>query len=42
MTRPIWILMNKLPMFEYARCVDLINEEWLEEREVNIPSSVLV
>mgnify|MGYP003957777713 FL=1 len=41
MTRPIWILMNKLPMFEHAQCGDLINAGWLEERVVNIPSSVL-
>lgn len=40
MTRPIWILMNKLQMFDYAQCGDLINAEWLEERVVNIPSSV--
>jgi perosamine synthetase len=42
MTRPIWTLMNKLPMFEYAQCGDLKNSEWLEERVVNIPSSVLL
>ena len=42
MTRPIWILMNKLPMFEHAQCGDLINAGWLEERVVNIPSSVLI
>jgi perosamine synthetase len=42
MTRPIWTLMNKLPMFEYAQCGDLTNSEWLEERVVNIPSSVLL
>jgi perosamine synthetase len=40
MTRPIWILMNKLPMFEYAQCGNLTNSEWLENRVVNIPSSV--
>jgi perosamine synthetase len=41
MTRPIWILMNKLPMFEHAQCDDLTNSKWLEERVVNIPSSVV-
>ena len=41
MTRPIWTLMNQLPMFEQAQCGDLTNAEWLEERLVNIPSSVL-
>jgi dTDP-4-amino-4,6-dideoxygalactose transaminase len=40
MTRPIWTLMNKLPMFEHAQYDDLTNSEWLEERIVNIPSSV--
>jgi perosamine synthetase len=39
MTRPIWTLMNKLPMFEHAQCDDLSNSEWLEELVVNIPSS---
>jgi len=29
-------------MFEHAQCGDLINAEWLEERVVNIPSSVLI
>ena len=41
MTRPIWTLMNKLSMFEQAQRGDLTNAEWLEERLVNIPSSVL-
>jgi len=42
MTRPIWTLMNKLPMFEHAQCGDLTNSEWLEDRIVNIPSSVII
>ncbi len=42
MTRPIWTLMNKLSMFEDAQCGDLTNSKWLEDRIVNIPSSVLV
>ena len=41
-TRPIWTLMNKLPMFKDAQCGDLTNAEWLEERVVNIPSSVIL
>jgi perosamine synthetase len=41
MSRPIWTLMNKLPMFEYAQFDDLTNSVWLEERIVNIPSSVI-
>ena len=40
MTRPIWKLMNKLPMFKYAQCNNLKNSKWLYERVVNIPSSV--
>jgi perosamine synthetase len=42
MTRPIWTLMNKLPMFEGAECGDLLNAEWLEDRVVNIPSSIIL
>lgn len=40
MTRPIWTLMNKLPMFEKCQCDTLENSQWLEDRVVNIPSSV--
>lgn len=39
MTRPIWTLMNKLPMFKDAECDELKNSEWLGQRVVNIPSS---
>jgi len=42
MTRPIWTLMNKLPMFKKAQRGNLTNAEWLEERVVNIPSSVIL
>ena len=42
MTRPIWTLMNKLPMFEFAQCGNLTNSDWLEEHVVNIPSSVIL
>ncbi len=42
MTRPIWILMNKLPMFANAQCDDLRNAKWLHERVVNIPSSTIL
>ena len=41
MTRPSWILMNKLPMFNNAQCGDLSNSNWLHDRLVNIPSSVI-
>ena len=39
MTRPIWVLMNRLSMFESCQCGDLSNAEWFEERAVNLPSS---
>ena len=42
MTRPIWRLMNELPMFENCQCSDLTNSEWLADRVVNIPSSVIL
>ena len=40
MTRPIWELMNRLPMFENCETDGLKNTEWLVDRVVNIPSSV--
>lgn len=39
MTRPIWRLMNKLPMFSSCVTSDLSNAQNLEDRIVNIPSS---
>lgn len=42
MTRPIWKLMNSLPMFSQAQAGNLENSKWLEDRIVNIPSSVIV
>lgn len=42
MTRPIWELMNKLPMFKDCQCGNLENSEWLSDRVVNIPSSVII
>lgn len=41
MTRPIWHLMNDLPIYANCRKGDLRNAEWLEVRVVNLPSSVL-
>ena len=40
MTRPIWTLMSKLPMFKDCQTDGLENSLWLEDRVVNIPSSV--
>jgi dTDP-4-amino-4,6-dideoxygalactose transaminase len=39
MTRPIWELMNRLPMFKDCQKGELSNAEWLVDRVVNIPSS---
>lgn len=41
MTRPIWRLMNKLDIYKDAQCGDLSNSLWLEERVVNISSSII-
>lgn len=40
MTRPVWELMNRLPMFDKAITSDISNAEWIADRLVNIPSSV--
>lgn len=40
MTRPIWRLMHRLPMYADCQHDALENSIWLEERVVNIPSSV--
>lgn len=39
MTRPAWILMNKLPMYKDCPKMDLSQAENLEQRVINIPSS---
>ena len=41
MTRPIWRLMSKLPMYEICQKDDQKNALFLENRIVNIPSSVI-
>lgn len=40
MTRPVWALMNHLPIYAHCRKGELANAEWLEARVVNLPSSV--
>lgn len=40
MTRPIWELMNRLPMFEHCENDGLKNTIFFADRVVNIPSSV--
>ena len=42
MTRPTWKLMNELEMFKNCQSVNLKNAKYLEERIVNIPSSVRI
>lgn len=38
MTRPLWELMNRLPMFESCQADELVNSIWLIDRVANIPS----
>lgn len=42
MTRPIWELMNRLPMFEKCDNDGLKNTIWFADRVVNIPSNVKI
>jgi dTDP-4-amino-4,6-dideoxygalactose transaminase len=39
MTRPIWQLMHRLPMFKKALKGDLTVSEWIEGHLINLPSS---
>lgn len=39
MTRPVWQLMTRLPMYSNAISGNLATSEWLEERLLNLPSS---
>jgi len=40
MSRPVWTLLNELPMFTSCFAMPLENSKWLADRLVNIPSSV--
>ncbi|MFZ4707919.1 MAG: LegC family aminotransferase [Bacteroidales bacterium] len=42
MTRPIWELMNRLPMFGHCQTDSLENSIWFADRVVNIPSSAII
>ncbi|HIP55898.1 MAG TPA: LegC family aminotransferase [Arcobacter sp.] len=42
MTRPIWKLMNELDMFKDCQCGSLENSKYLEDRVINISSSVVL
>jgi dTDP-4-amino-4,6-dideoxygalactose transaminase len=37
-TRPVWELMNRLPVFADCQCGNIENAEWFADRVVNIPS----
>jgi len=41
MTRPAWVLMNRLPAFQECQHDGLKTSLWLEERIINIPSSYI-
>ena len=41
-TRPVWTLISHLPMYSDCQCTSLENAQWLEDRLVNIPSSVRI
>jgi len=40
--RPVWLLMNHLPMYSHCQITSVESAEWLEDRLINIPSSVRV
>jgi aminotransferase in exopolysaccharide biosynthesis len=40
--RPVWTLMPNLPMYRHCQCTSLETARWLEDRLVNIPSSVRI
>ena len=42
MSRPLWRLMSELEMFKECQKTDLTHSKWLQERVVNIPSSVRI
>ena len=40
--RPVWTLMSNLAMYRHCQCASLETAQWLEDRLVNIPSSVRI
>jgi perosamine synthetase len=40
--RPVWALMTNLPMYRHCQSTSLDNARWMEDRLVNIPSSVRI
>lgn len=41
-SRPVWTLMTKLPMYQNSQHDNIEAAQWLEDRLVNIPSSVRI
>jgi len=41
MTRPMWIPLHKLEMYQTCVKYNLVNTKWIEERLINIPSGVI-
>jgi perosamine synthetase len=41
-TRPVWRLMTNLPMYRHSQCTAIKTAQWLEDRLVNVPSSVRI
>ena len=39
-TRPPWKLMNELPIYQHCMHDELTTSMWLQERIINLPSSV--
>ncbi|EHW5313303.1 LegC family aminotransferase [Escherichia albertii] len=42
MTRPVWKLMHRLPMFKNSLCGELTYSEFIEARLVNLPSTPII
>lgn len=42
MTRPAWMPMHMLSMYQHCQNDELNNTEWLYDRLVNVPSSILI
>lgn len=42
MTRPVWKMMHRLPIFKHCLHGDLVISEWMEARLINLPSSPII
>lgn len=41
-SRPVWTLAHKMPMYAHCQKDNQSNADWLEDRIINIPSSVIM